>query len=252
MSDQLAVGKAENRVDALDKVTGQAQYTNDLRFPGLLHAKVKRSLLGHANIIDIDTSRAERVPGVRAIVTGKEFAERFSNPLSGNPLRDQPFLAFDRVRFAGEGVAVVAAETEEAAEEAVELIKVEYEELPALLNTQDAMREDAVVIHEDLGSYERSPAMNPLSGTNICDRIEIIGGNIDKGFKEADHIFENTFNTQTVQHTAMEPRVAIARFNVDGTITVWTSDQAPYGARSNLAGALKIPSSKVRIIVPPM
>ena len=251
MSAESTVGKPENRVDALDKVTGQAQFTNDLRFPGLLHAKVKRSLLGHANIIAIDTSKAERVPGVRAIVTGKEFAERFSNPLSGNPLRDQPFLAFDRVRFAGEGVAVVAAVTEEAAEEAVELIRIEYEELPALLNTEDAMKEGAAMIHPDLEHYERSPAMNPILGTNICDRIEIIGGDVQQGFKEADYIFENAFATQTVQHTAMEPRVAITRFNVDGTITIWTSDQAPYGARSNLAGALKIPTRKVRIIVPP-
>jgi len=250
LSDQLTVGKRENRVDALEKVTGQAQFANDLRFPGLLYAKVKRSLLGHADITGIDISKAERVPGVRAIVTGREFAERFSNPLSGNPLRDQPFLAFDRVRFAGEGVAVVAAETEEAAEEAVELIKVDYQELPVVLNTEDALREDAVVIHAGLGDYERSPAMNPIPGTNICDRIEIIGGDIEQGFAEADHIFENTFTTQTVQHTAMEPRVAITRFNVDGSITIWTSDQAPYGARSNLAGALKILPSKVRIIVP--
>lgn len=251
MLGHYSIGKPESRIDAIDKVTGQAQYANDLRFPGLLYAKVKRSITGHANILNVDTSKAERVPGVKAIVTGKEFSEKFSSPLSGNPLQDQPFLAFDRIRFAGEALAVVAATSEEAAEEAAELIDVEHDELPVILNSEDALKDDAVVIHPDLENYQRSPAVNPVPETNICDRIEILSGDLEQGFTEADYIFEDTFSTQTVQHTAMEPRVAIVQFRLDGTLFVWTSDQAPYGVRSNLAGALKIPVSKVRIIVPP-
>ena len=107
-----SIGKPEIRIDAIDKVTGQAQYANDLRFPGLLYAKVKRSITGHANILNIDTSKAGRAPGVKAIVTGKEFSEKFSYPQSGNPLQDQPFLAFGRIRFAGVSACLYRREEE--------------------------------------------------------------------------------------------------------------------------------------------
>ena len=112
MPDYQSIGKPITKVDAVDKVTGQAQFVNDLRFPGMLYGKVMRSTVAHARILSIDTARAEKVPGVRAVVTGKEFAERFSNPLCGNPMKDQPFLAVDRIRFAGEAIAGVVAASE--------------------------------------------------------------------------------------------------------------------------------------------
>ncbi|MEW6673951.1 MAG: xanthine dehydrogenase family protein molybdopterin-binding subunit [Thermodesulfobacteriota bacterium] len=251
MVDYKIIGKPLIKVDAVDKVTGQAQFINDLRFPGMLYGKVKRSTAAHARILSVDTSLAQKVPGVRAVVTGKEFAGRFSNPLCGNPMKDQPFLAVDRVRFAGEAVAGVAATSEEAAEEAVDLIKVEFEELPPVLSIDTALSVNAPIIHENLMDYQRSANMNPQAGSNICDRTLIESGDIEKGFQEADYIFEDTFTTQIVQHCAMEPRAAVAQFHHNGGVTIWTSDQAPYGARSNVADALKIPPSKVRIVVPP-
>ena len=251
MVEFKSIGKPLTKIDAIDKVTGQAQFVNDLRFPGMLCGKVKRSTVAHARILAVDTSRAEKVPGVRAVVTGKAFAERFSNPLCGNPMKDQPFLAVDRIRFAGEAIAGVVATSEEAAEAAIDLLVVELEELPPVLSLDDALKADAPVIHENLMDYKRSANMNPLAGSNICDRTVIEAGDIEKGFREADHIFEDTFTTQIIQHTAMEPRAAISQFHHNGGVTIWTSDQAPYGARSNVAEALNIPPSKVRIVVPP-
>ena len=238
------------KVDALDKVTGQAQYIDDLRFPGLLYGKVKRSTVAHAEIRRIDTSRAEKVAGVRAVVTGKEFAERFGNPLCGNPMKDQPFIAVDRIRFAGEAIAGVVATSPEAAEEAIDRIAVELEELPPVLSIDDAVKDGAPILHKDLIHYKRS-GMNPLAGTNVCDQTLIEAGDIEAGFREADFIFEDTFTTQIIQHSVLEPRAAVAQFHPGGGITIWTSDQAPYGARSNVADALGIAPSKVRIVVPP-
>ena len=246
-----AIGKPELRVDALDKVTGQAQYADDIKLTGMLYGKFKRSNVAHAKILRVDTSKAERIPGVRAVITGEEFSLDYDDALWGSPLRDQPTLAFDRVRYVGEPVAAVAATTEEAAELAVELIGVDYEPLPSLLNAEDAMRDDAPVIHEALLDYTRSSKLNPIRGTNICDHIELTNGDVEQGFREADFIFEDTFSTQMAHHVPLECRVAIVQFNADDSIVVWTSDQAPYGARSLLAGALKVPESKIRIIVPP-
>jgi len=246
-----AIGKPEQRVDALDKVTGQAQYADDIKLTGMLYGKVKRSQVPHAKILRVDTSKTEKIPGVRAVITGKEFSLDYNDALWGNPMRDQPTLAFDRVRYRGEPVAAVAATTEEAAQLAVDLIDVDYEPLPSLLNIEDALEDTATVIHGALLDYKRSSKLRPIKGTNICDHIELTNGTIEEGFREADFIFEDTFTTQTAHHVPLECRVAIVQFNADETIVVWTSDQAPYGARSLLAGALKVPESKIRIIVPP-
>jgi carbon-monoxide dehydrogenase large subunit len=246
-----AIGKPEERIDATDKVTGQAQYADDIKLTGMLYGKVKRSEVPHAKILRVDTSKAEKIPGVRAVITGKEFSLDYDDALWGNPLRDQPTLAFDRVRYAGEPVAAVAATTEEAAQLAVDLIDVDYEPLPSLLTLDDAMEDNATVIHEALLDYKRSSKLRPVKGTNICDHIELTNGDIEEGIREADLVFEDTFSTQMAHHVPLECRVAIVQFKADGSIGVWTSDQAPYGARSLLAGALKVPESKIRVVVPP-
>ena len=251
MSVYSTIGKPEERVDVVDKVTGEAKYGDDIRLPGMLYGKVKRSQFAHAKILNIDISKAEKLTGVKAVVTGKEFSLNYNNPLYGSPLEDQPFLAVDKVRYTGEPVAGVAAISEEIAEEAVQLINVEYEQMLALLNPEDAMKPDAPLIHEELHNYKHSPAFNPIKDSNICHYIELSNGNVEQGFREADFIFEDTFTTQRVHHVPMEPRVAIAQFNSDKSITVWASDQAPYGARNLTASALKMPASKIRVIVPP-
>lgn len=251
MHSYSTIGKPEKRVDAIDKVTGQAQYANDIKLSGMMYAKVKRSELPHGKILHIDTSEAEKLPGVRAVVAGEEFSCRYDNPLWGNPLTDQPLLAIDRVRYVGEPVAAVAADTEEAAELAVELIQVKYEQLPTLCNAEDAIKPDATLIHEELHHYKHSSKVNPIKDTNICDYIKLSNGDIEQGFQESDHIFEDTFTTQMVHHVPLEPRVAIAKFNTNGNIVVWASDQSPYGIRSLLASALKVPASTIRVMVPP-
>jgi len=251
MAAYTVIGKVEKRLDAFEKVTGQAKYANDIKLPGMLYGKVKRSQLPHAKILNIDTTKAEKLPGVKAIVTGKEFSLHYNNPLYGSPLQDQPLLAVDKVRYMGEPVVGVIAVSEEVAEEAITLVNVEYEELPAVLDPEKAIKPDTPLIHEELHTYKHSPKFNPIKNSNICHYMEISNGDIEQGFHEADFIFEDTFTTQKVHQVPMEPRVAIAKFNLDESITIWTSDQAPYGVRDLLARALKIPAGKIRVIVPP-
>jgi len=251
MKNYFAVGKPFPRPDAIEKVTGKAIYGGDLIFPGMLYGKIKRSIFSHANILNIDTSNAEKLPGVKAVVTGKEFTTKFKNSFFGDPVADQPFLAIEKVRYVGEPIAVVAAINEEIAEEALDLIIVEYQQLPAVLNVQDALKKNASLIHENTDNYRYSSSVKPLFSNNICSRVEIINGDIKKGFKEADFIFEDTFTTHSTHHVPIECRVAIAQFNPDDSITVWASDQSPYGGQGLIAAALKISESKVRVITPP-
>ena len=251
MLNYFVVGKPIPRVDAIEKVTGKAIYIDDLMFPNLLYGKVLRSKFAHAKILHLDTSKAEKFPGVKAVVTGKEFATNFDNPLVGSPLADQPFLAVEKVRYIGEPIAVVAAINQEIAEDALDLIRVEYEQLPAVLNVEDALKNDRPLVHESFNNFRYSPGFKPVENSNICCYIEITNGNIEQGFREADFIFEDIFTTHSTQHVPMECHVAIAQFNPDDSITIWAPDQSPYGGQNLISAALKIPESRVRIITPP-
>ena len=233
------------RVDAIEKVTGTAVYINDIEMKGLLFGKALRSIHAHAKILRIDTSKAEKYPGVVAVVTGKDF------PITGGEaVRDQPFLAIDKVRYVGEPVAAVAAVTKKIAEEALNLITVEYEKLPAVFNVLDAMKSDAPLIHEDLASYRHLPIVNVVKDSNICNHLQKIKGDVEKGFKESDLVFEDTFTTHKVQHAPIEPHGAIARVDHDGRITIWVTNQGPHRLRKDLSEALGIPLAKIRIILP--
>jgi len=245
------IGKPRKRIDALDKVTGSAKYCDDIKLPGILYGKIKRSEFAHANILNIDVSRAEMLPGVKAVVTGKEFFDNFNNSVLGSPIADQPFLAYKKVRYVGEPIAVVAAVSQEIAEDALDLISVEYEELPAVLNLEDALKDKAPLVHESFDNYRYSSGYKSVENSNICHYIEIQNGNIEQGFKESDFIFEDTFTHHNTHHVPMECRIAMAQFNPNGSITVWASDQSPYGGRNLIASALKISESKVRVITPP-
>ena len=246
MLNYFVVGKPIFRVDALEKVTGKAIYGDDLIFPNLLYGKVLRSKYAHAKILNINIDKAKSLLGVKAVVIGKDIPV-----LGGEVIIDYPFLAIDKVRYIGEPVAAVAATDEEMAEEALDLIEVEYEELPVLLDPLKAIQQDAPLIHEEINIYKHIPGIHPIKDSNICHHVKFINGDVDKGFRESDFIFEDTFTTQMVTHGAIEPHVAIAQVHPTGKITVWVTNDGPHRLRKDLASALGISLNKVRVIIPP-
>jgi carbon-monoxide dehydrogenase large subunit len=242
---QPIVGEPVARLDAVEKVTGTAKYIADLRLPGMLHARVLRSPYPHARIVSIDVSAAERLPGVMAVVTGEEL-----DFLGGEAVKDMPFLARGKVRFVGEPVAAVAAVSEEVADEAIRLIRVEYEELPAVFDPVEAAGDGAPIIHEDMASYQRIGVVQPIPGTNIISYSEERQGDVERGFADSDYVFTDTFRIHTVQHVAIEPHGSIALWSSDGRLTVWTSNDGPHRLRKDLADAMRMPMTRIRVIVP--
>ena len=222
------VGKRLPRVDGIEKATGAAKYTADIRLPGMLHAKIKRSPHAHARIVSIDTSQAARLPGVKAILTADDVPHVLHagqpEPRAGSLVRDQYILA-DKVRFFGDGVAAVAAVSEDVAEEALELIAVEYEVLPAVFDPEEAMLPGAPSIH----GTERNLVIPP---------VIIESGDVAAGFAEADFIFEDRYVTSRHVPAFMEPYVCVCRPESGGKLTVWSSDPgAVHGARHPQRGA---------------
>jgi len=239
------VGKGVPRIDAFEKVTGTAQYTADLRLPGMLYAKLLKSPHAHARIISIDTSEAEKLPGVRAILTGKEAPYKF-----GIYMQDKGALAQEKVHHVGEPVVAVAADTEEIAEQAVELIKVKYEEIPAVFDQRDAIKEGAPLVHERLHDYKHAPFIFPKPHTNIANHFKLRKGDMEHGFREADVIVENEFYQPQVQNVQMETHTSIGQWLLDGQINVWTSAQSPFAVRHLLSAGLDVPIHKVNVVVP--
>jgi CO/xanthine dehydrogenase Mo-binding subunit len=231
MSQQLSiVGKPTPRIDAVERVTGRAKYTWDVQLPGMLYARVLRSPYAHARIVRIDTSRAEALPGVRAIITHENARARWH---SGDTLHER--LIFNNpVRYAGEPVAAVAAVDRHTAEDALELIEVEYEPLPFVLEAQDALRDDAPLLHEDGNVANGRPV--------VYER-----GDLAAGFAEADHIVEATYRSAYHNNAQMEPRAAIALWE-GRNLTVWTTTQGVSNARRDIARDLGLPQSQVRVI----
>ena len=239
------VGTPFQRVDAIKKVTGQAQYVGDIIMPRMLYAQVKRSPYPHAKILHIDTSKAEALPGVRSVITGDCYTKR-----CGLYLEDKNFLAVGTAKYRGEAVAAVAAETPEIADEACELIEVEYEELPAVTNALEGMKPDAPLIHPDLHTYKVAPIFYPEPHTNISHHYKLRKGDVDKAFETCDVVCENTFYVPHVQHVPLEPHCAVAQYDLDGKVTVWGSIQSPYAVRQALSCAFEIPLNKLRVISP--
>ncbi|SPD75399.1 putative 4-hydroxybenzoyl-CoA reductase, alpha subunit [uncultured Desulfobacterium sp.] len=248
--DYSVIGKRKPRIDAVAKVTGEATYTDDMSFPGMLYAKILRSPHAHARIVHIDTGRAERLPGVRAVVTGKDTpgiaygavdTERYLPPHMAGQVpvypNDKHPLAMEKVRYIGDEVAAVAAVDEATAIEALELIDVVYETLPAVFDPVTAMADDAPKIHD-------------FAEKNICNKIYWDFGDVEKGFDKADHIREDRFTTGPVTHTPLEPRGCVALFDQSGKLTVWTSTQSPYIRRQQLSKALNMSESSIRVITP--
>ncbi len=242
MSEFYAVGKSVPRIDALSKVTGEAIYTADVNLPGMLYGLAKRSPHSHARIVRINTRRAEALDGVKAVITANDV----SDILIGLKLRDLPILARNEVRFAGEKVAAVAAVDEETAREALDLIDVEYEVLPALLDVKEAMRNGAALVHENLHTYSGLPS--PVEHTNVFLHETFTKGDAASGFSQADLILEQTFTTPIVHQGYMETHAAMVDVSPDGAVTVWSSDKVPFRVRSLMAEIIGLPITRVRVI----
>ena len=240
------VGKTIPRVDAEEKVTGAAKFTSDLKFAGMLHGKILRSTYPHAKIISIDVSRAGKIKGVKAVITGKDTSQiRY-----GDYLSDQTVVAIDKVRYIGEPVAAVAAIDEDTAEEALSLLRVEYEELQPVFDAETAMEETTNPIHERLADYEHLPLCNPAADTNICHHLKIRKGDVNQAFKNAYQVYEDKFTTQMVQHSYLEPHVITADADTSGNILLHGSLQSPFVSRAQLSRVLQLPLSKIRVKVP--
>ncbi|MDQ2959624.1 MAG: xanthine dehydrogenase family protein molybdopterin-binding subunit [Candidatus Dormibacteraeota bacterium] len=245
-SQMNSVGVSHPRLEAVSKLTGAALYTGDLVMPGMLHAKVKQSPHARARIRSIDTSKAEHLPGVHAVLTGHELNYRL-----GLYVVDKDILAKDDVRHFGEAVAAVAADSVDIAARAVELIDVEYEVLTPVLDPMEAIKPDAPLVHPDLGTYSFvEAAFTPQPGTNIANISRIRKGDIEKGFAEAEWVVEREYTNPSVQHVPLETHVVIARWETGDEVTIWTSAQSPFTVRSLFCSAMRLPLNQVRVIVP--
>jgi len=240
-----SIGVSKKRADAVEKVTGQAVYVADIKLPRMLHAKVLRAGVAHARILSIDTSEAESMPGVRAVVTGKDC-----NIIFGICIKDQTPLAVDKVRHAGEGVAVAIADTEAQAAAACKTIKVEYEPLPHVVDPLEAVKEGAPQVHERNGDYEHVPGFHAEKGSNVFHHYKLRKGRAADGFDEAEIIVQGRFEFPHMAHMTIEPHGAIARWESDGGVTVWASSQGPYVLRSVLSHMYDLPMTKIRVVVP--
>jgi carbon-monoxide dehydrogenase large subunit len=238
------VGTRTPRVDSVEKVTGGAVYAVDIVLPGMLHGAVLRSPHPHARIVSIDTSAAKRAPGVKAVVTGSDFPHLF-----GSAIKDQPFLAIDRVRYVGEPVVAIAATTEAAAQEALDLIQIAYEELPAVVDMRAALAADAPLVHPDLHDYERGDhEIVPHTNINTLYRYE--RGDVEAGFAAADVVVAGEYTAHALSHVALEVHAAIAEYDAgSGGYTLWVSTDRPFMLRNELAAGLGLDSSRVRLIV---
>ena len=241
---EAVIGHTQIRKGGVAKVTGAAQFGADVDLPGQLYGAVLHSPHPHARILKVDTEAAKALPGVRAVITGADFPT-----LYGSFIADQPILAVGKVRYQGEPVAAVAADTEETAREAVRLIRVEYEPLSVVNDLETSMKNE-VLIHEDWDSYVCSSACFPVQGTNIGDQFHLKKGDVEAGFAQADEIVESDFTCGMLQHTTIETHTATAQASpLSGEIHVWSPTQSPFSVRGLLAAAFHVPLEKVRITV---
>ena len=246
MTELSVVGKNVIRVDARTKVLGKDEYCSDIKLPGMLHTKVLGSHYAHAKILSMDTSEAQKVSGVRCVVTQKDAPKK----LTGIIIKDLPILASGVVRYVGEPVAAVAATTLEAAEQAMDLIKVEYEELPAIFDVEEAAGTNPpVIIHPDFSNYRvmLPPERLSTERPNVFTHIKVYKGDTDKGFEESELIVENRFVAPSIQHCALEPHAVVVRREPDGGLTLFTGKQGISRVKEDIAATFGIEPHKVRV-----
>jgi CO/xanthine dehydrogenase Mo-binding subunit len=243
-SEPRVVGKSLPRMDGAGKVTGTAVYAADFALPGMLVGKVFGSTEPHARIVRLDTARARALPGVRAVIAAADVPDvRY-----GGALKDETVFARGKVRYVGQPVAAVAATTPEAAEAALAAIEVVYEPLPAVFDLDAALAPGAPLIHEEWASYTAIPILH--RDGNVCNRARIVVGDVERGFEEADRIFEHRFRTGMVHQGYTEPRAAVAAWDSSDQVTVWSNTQLPFEVQNTLAEILQMAPSKIRVVVP--
>jgi CO/xanthine dehydrogenase Mo-binding subunit len=235
------IGTSVRRVDGVEKVTGSRRFSSDVLQPGTLWGKALRSQHPHARIVRIDTSAAQTVSGVYAVLTAADLPV----PTMGRSLHDIPILARDRVRFIGERVAVVAAEDLDAAEEALSLIEVEYEPLPAVFDPLEAMTEAAPILHPDLASYRGFKEVPPIP--NLHAYATMGRGNVEEGFAQAEIVFEDRFVLPMQHHAYLEPHACVVDVNSVGQASVWTANKMPFGVKASLAEAVDADPEEITV-----
>jgi len=255
--DLHIVGTDVHRVEALDKVTGRLEFVDNMELPGMLHGMLLRSPVPHGRIANIDTSRAKRLRGVRAVLTGQDLLGMNIDPFTGPAFKDQAALAIGKVRYVGDPIAAVAAVDRETAEEALDLIDVEIEELPAVFDVHAAMAPDAPLISERLIPAKTFADLIELLGgddvpatSNACFQYKLRRGDVEAGLRNADKVFHHTFSNPATQHGDLETHCTVAQWLNSGKLQVWSATQSPSYVRIMLANMFHMPESRVRVVVP--
>lgn len=248
----LTVGQSIPRVDGLEKVTGRAVYASDVKLLGMAYGKILRSPLPHARIRSIDPSKALAMPGVLAVLTRDNL--QVSSPYFGAYIKDQPIVALEKVRYVGDIVAAVAAVEEKIAEKALGEIEVDYEELPAVFGVDEALSQQAPMIHDEHPArkdprYGHGASLIRHDATNIFYHFHYERGDVESGFRTADEVFSETYFLSSAQHYPLESHVCVADYQGD-QITIWTSSQTPFPLRQEIARIFGLPLSRVRVMVP--
>ncbi len=252
------IGTRAPRLDGLEKVTGAARFGADIHITGMLHGKMLTSPHAHARILSIDTRDAEAIPGVKAVITAKDFPifeqqqaiDFIAEQFRGARIMAEHFMARDKALYRGHPVAAIAATSPHIAEEAAKLIHVDYEVPPAVFTIEDALKDDAPLVHDSLTTVIRGPAGREVSDTksNVASHTQLSRGDLETGFKEAEVIVEREFSTQPVHPGYIEPFATTAQWNPDGYVTVWTTTQGTFDVREGTASIIGIPESMLKVI----
>ena len=243
--DAPAVGRSVRRQDGEEKVTGQARFLDDLPFRGLLHAAIHRSIRPHARVLRVDARAARAVDGVWDVVAGDRIDHRI-----GGVIRDHQVLATDRVRFVGEPVAVVLAEDANIARQGADAVAVLYEDRPAAVTVEQALADDAPIIHPRLADYEILPGYHPEPGSNVYHRYHTEKGDVDTALAGAPHVVEGSYTFPHIAHVQLEPHGAVAQWRSPQEVTIWCTSQSPYQVREVVAGMFGLPLNGVQVVVP--
>ena len=242
MTQFKVLGRNYPRVDAYDKVTGRATYASDVYLPGMLACKLLPSARSHARIVKIDTSLAAELPGVHCVITGADFPDiRFGS----GALKDRYIMPTEVVNFVGEPIAAVAADDEATAQEAIELIEVEYEDLPSVINPLASMASGASTVHPDLESYE---GYGFTMGHNVSTLLDADRGDVEQALKDADVVIEDVYRSQGINQGFLEPMACVVEVEPNGRLVVYASTQGPYQIRAGLAAVLDVPVSRIRVV----
>jgi CO/xanthine dehydrogenase Mo-binding subunit len=248
----LSIGQNLSMHDAAERVSGRINYVLNHELPGMLVGKILRSPFPHARLLTVDTSAAERLEGVGAVLTRDDFGPSTGfNGRYGRVFRDQTVVAFEKVRFVGDPVAAVAALNDDLAEEALSRIKVDYAELPAVFDEEEALEQNAPLVHDPRPEQQLIFAkliQDLPGGSNVCSHFKLRRGDVERGFREADFVFEDVFHSPAAQHVPLEPHVTVAEY-FGGQLTIWTSTQMPHAIRSQMAELFNLPLARIRVVV---